>query len=333
MTMALQFDYLARLACVVLATGFFAFAAGSAVSAASTGLVLAWARRAAFERRRPEFIAGWLFRARLLPLGAMAATVFGVVLPSYLWLEPHAGRESLGLGFLLAAGAGAGLLTCLARRAWRAARQASQFAAQCRQAGVAVANPNAPQARLWVIPEAPPLLALAGIVRPSLVISRAVLERLAPEELTASLRHEAAHLHAGDNFKRWLMRILPGYGRGSRAIEATWARMTEWAADDRAVRSPHGPDPARSLALASALVAVAQLGSHSCPAFCSPLAGNTAGELQVRVRRLLRFDTPQPRERHQKAALIASLLGTAALIVLAPAGLALAHAVLERLLR
>ncbi|HXR97840.1 MAG TPA: hypothetical protein VN709_08360 [Terriglobales bacterium] len=333
MTPDWQFDYAVRLGCVVLATGFFAFVAGTMANLALTPVVLRWARRAAIRRQRPEVIAAWLLRVRLLPLGAIAVTVCGVSLPSYLWLEPHTGRESLGIGFLLAALAGAGLCSCLGGRAWRAARQAARFAAECRTAGLAVSNPAAPESRLWVIPEAPPLLALAGIVRPSLVISRAVLDRLAPEELAVSLRHEAAHLYAGDNIKRWLMRTLPGYGRANCVLEATWARMAEWAADDRAVSSAQGPDPARSLALAAALVAVAGLGSQSCPAFCSPLAGSMAGELHVRVRRLLRFDTPQASRRHATKTVIAGFFVAAALIALAPTGLALAHTVLEHLLR
>src|SRR5206468_11663090 len=56
-----------------------------------------------------------------------------------------------------------------------------------------------------------PLMALAGIWRPRLIVARGLVDALTPEELAASVAHEAGHQRSRDNLKRLVMRAVPDF--------------------------------------------------------------------------------------------------------------------------
>jgi len=188
--------------------------------------------------------------------------------------------------------------------------------------------------RLWVVETPAPCLALAGLLRPRLLVSRDVLDALSPQQLTAALQHERAHRDSRDNLKRLLLLLSPGllpFGAGFGCLDRAWARFTEWAADDRAVAG----NPRRSLWLAAALVRVARL--QTPPAI--PLASSLLGEprdLAARVARLLdQAPARQLPERRIPAAPVGVWLLLAAgwaAVLLHPATLSTAHHLLERLI-
>jgi Zn-dependent protease with chaperone function len=173
-------------------------------------------------------------------------------------------------------------------------------------------------------------LLLAGVFRPRLVVSRGVRQALAPDELAAALRHERAHRAAHDNLKRLVLAATPGvvpFGHGLRGLERGWARMAEWAADDRAAAG----STRRSLALAGALVRVARMGP---PLAASPLATSLmadAGELETRVERLLNPRGLAPASRSRRWWWLAAAVGAA--VVFQPGTMYAAHRVLEELMR
>jgi hypothetical protein len=144
-----------------------------------------------------------------------------------------------------------------------------------------------------------------------------------------ALRHEWAHRISHDNLKRLLLLAIPDvlpWLRGLRAIDRAWARLAEWAADDRAV----GDDSLRSVALAGALVRVARLGTAPPPA---PLATSLladGSDLAVRVDRLLH---PAPRCDAGRAWVLSGIGCAAAFTMLAlrPETLRAAHRLLELL--
>lgn len=299
-------SYPGRLLCLSAAVFFLLNLALSAVVALVSPLAIRLA-----ERCRPRRAAPFLLALRLLP-GLMAAiVVLAVCVPSYLWLEPGVGAESVGAPCLGAALMGAAVWMVALARVREAVVRSSHFA---RSKAVHVA--------------------LAGILRPRLILSPVVADALTPEELAAVLAHERAHWHSRDNLKRLLLLLAPAplpFDAGFERLERAWARTAEWAADDDAVAG----NQRRSLSLAAALVRVARLQTQPAP----PLAASLLGEprdFAARVARLLlQSPAPQLPERRipvVRGGMFVALAAVFAAVVLHPATLFTAHQLLERLM-
>jgi Zn-dependent protease with chaperone function len=316
--------------CISLATFFLVhLALGMGVS-----LIAVPAARLG-ERIRPHLAARAMLMLRLLPAAGAAFTVVAVCLPSYLWLEPEAPTERVGFGCLATALLGTAMWAVSIARGVRAAAGSRRFLLSCVRSG----SPAWEGA--WIVDDAAPLLAVGGIVRPRLVISRGVVSALSAEQLAAALRHERAHWTARDNLKRLCVLFTPGvlpFAGSSQALERGWRQFAEWAADDRAV----GGSARGAVALAGALVRVARLAadapqsSQPSPIFL-PLLGDN-DRLAARVDRLLRPVPPSPASerpagRRPILALSAILLmaGTLAAAILQPAALYSVHVALEHL--
>jgi hypothetical protein len=278
--------YLDRLACLCLAAFFLAHTALAAlVSLAASGAI----RRAA--HMRPRVAARLMFGLRLLPATAAGFFVAGLCTPSYFLLEPKVAMERIGPACLIAALLGAAICASgLVRGAVAAIRSAWYLRRY--QAGDG------------------PVLLLAGVFRPRLIVSPGVRDALTPDEFEAAIRHEEAHSRARDNLKRLLISISPDvfpFVRGFHALDAGWRTLAEWAADDFAVEG----SPQRTLALASALVRVGRMRAGvPLPPLCTSLLAD-ANDLRTRVERLIegrRSYEPSPRRL---------LLGTACIVVVA----------------
>lgn len=259
----------------------------------------------AADRMRPRSAARLLVGFRLLPAGAASFVVAAFCIPSYLWLEPEAGPEEVGWICLCAAAICAAMWGASAINAGLAVRRSLRYARQCEQTGA-------------------PVLMLAGVFRPHLVISRVVREALSPEQLAAAVRHEQAHRRACDNFTRLLFAATPRLP-GFRLIEDAWSRVSEWAADDESVAG----DIDRSLCLASTLVRMARLGTVSLEV---SFVGDGAG-LVHRVDRLLQ---PRPYSPPQSILLPVSaavaVVAPLALVTMQAGVLQSAHRLLEHLM-
>jgi len=223
--------FLGLFTCVAL----IAFAAlGAAGSLASTTLWVLLSRWLPHSSARRATL---LFSLRVLPTVAALVLVAGLIVPSFLALEPRNPGEVLGARLLLPAMVtvlvvGVGLARGL--RAWRATRRLvagwMQTAEPISLPGIAV-----PAYRI----EHPfPVVCLAGIVRPRLFVARQIIERFTNRELAAVTDHEAGHLAARDNLKGLLMRACPDWLAVlpvGRHLEQAWSRMAEQAADDAAL--------------------------------------------------------------------------------------------------
>jgi len=298
--------YGARLLCLCLASFFLAHLVIAAA-------VSAYARRAIERatRMRPQTGARYLLSLRLLPTALATFVVAALCAPSYLWLEPDATAERVGIACLAAAALGAAVWMAGITRAIRAAVRSSRYLRTCESA----------------VESDAPVLMLAGVMRPRLVVSRGVRKALTTEQFDAALRHEQAHGASRDNLKRLLMLLAPDAIPGVRALrplERAWSRMAEWSADDRAVAG----SPERGLALASALLRVARLGAaqHGPPLATSLLAD--ADGLADRIERLLRSQAPCD-PAPTPVPVIA--LTACALAVAIPAALPSVHRLLEAL--
>jgi Zn-dependent protease with chaperone function len=249
--------------------------------------------------------------------------------PSYFWLEPATTSEEVGLACLAAA---ALALACCGAALWRAVRATSRSAGYiryCQMVGRRACL-GAEASPVWLVDGAAPFLALAGIVRPRLMVSSGVVSALAPEQLAAALRHEHAHEMSRDNLKRLLMLLAPDvvpFCRGFSGLERAWSRFTEWAADDRAVEGDSG----RSLSLAAALVRVARMGAcpQQPPLVTSLLAATD--DLEVRVDRLLRGASDVGRGAAGLAWAAAGVCGVGLALALQPGTLYSVHRLLEHL--
>jgi Zn-dependent protease with chaperone function len=298
----MMFPYFGRLFCLAMASFFLIHFCAAVIVRCATSSALRLA-----ERLRPQIAARWLFILRLAPAGLATLVVASVCVPSYLWLEPESAVENVGLACILASFCGIAICALAATRAIRALVRSSRCTAH---------------------------IALAGIVRPRLIISSEVARALNPQELDAALRHEDAHRISHDNLKRLLLLlapgILPGVG-GFGPLERAWSRFAEWAADDFAVAGSER----RSLSLASAIVRVARLGGTREPAPCMTSLVGDCSDLCARVDRLLHGTPPIEKSASGKRVFLGilalSLASTAA--IFAPSTLSTVHNLLETLVR
>ena len=287
------------------------------------------------DRMRPRSAARLLLALRLFPAGIGLLAVCALCLPSYLLLEPQASAEKMGLACLVAALLGAAVWADSMFRIFRAAGASSRCARDWQRIGRPFRLPEG-VADILVVDDEAPLLALAGVFRSRLVASRAVLQRLSPDQLNAALRHETAHHASRDNFKRLLLLLAPDafpFVRGFASLDRAWSRFTEWAADDRAVEG----DAGRSLSLAEALVRVSRMGaSPRLSPFLSTLVPDD-GDLSVRVNRLLQParspENSRPPMKFVAAGATLAAAGLLTFVLLQPATLYVVHRLLEHLVR
>src|SRR5579863_10118963 len=195
--------YLLRLSCLCFASFF--------VLNLAAGLIIRFFSKSAIrfaDSRAPRTAARYLLVLRLLPFALAVLFVVALCVPSYLWLEPATASERVGfLSVILGLLGAAAWLVSIARAihslgaSWRHSRL-------CRLAGVDTSIPGGSSSLLVVESDAP-LLAMSGLLRPRLLISRRVLQTLSSEELSAALLHEHAHRTSRDNAKRLLLLLAP----------------------------------------------------------------------------------------------------------------------------
>jgi hypothetical protein len=281
----------------------------------------------------PREAARLLFAFRLLPALAAGFVVLGLCVPSYLWFEPQATPEDMGLFCALAAIGGLSAWLVSFVRASHALFASCRYLRECRRAGREMpVGINTPAV---VLDHPAAVLAVCGLFRPVLFVSRDILSALSPEQLEVALSHERVHRSSAHNFKRLLLLLLPDvfpFRRSFQALEARWAMLAEWAADDEAAAG----DAVRAISLASALVRVAQLGLAPQIALSSSFTDG-GRDLEARVDRLLHLDSPRPASHQLRPVTRFSLVVLsgclAAAVVFLPAVLPSVYRLLEDLVR
>ena len=326
----MNLPYTVRLLCLCGASFFLIHMALAAAARLSAGTAVRVA-----EHMKPHAAARLLFALRILPLMLTLVAVLAFCIPSYLWLEPQATGEKVGMLCVLMAVLGVALWVPAIKRVIGAVRGTNRYLSQCERHGRKINVPGEDSPALLLTDQAP-VLAVAGIFRPRLLISRRVLRGLSAEQREAALRHEHAHRTSGDNLKRLMILLSPDvvpFVASFSGLERAWSRFTEWAADDAATAG----DPERALSLASALVRVAKMGARPSANVLSCSLVGGAQELSQRVDRLLR---PQPKPEKPVKEVVRLLGGAvtlaasaAAVVTLWPSSLSLVHQALERLVR
>jgi hypothetical protein len=235
--------------------------------------LIAWA-----ERFDPARAAAVMLAMRWLP-GLLGVFVAGFLcVPSYLRLEEVEGDEEMGFLCLgLAALAVLSYLIPVMRTTISVLRSE-------RRLRTLLMGAEQESNDVSIIRQTSPAMALVGLFKSRVVVSREVMGLLTRDQMDAALEHERAHSNSGDNYKRLVLQCAPIDG-SSRKLRGAWARFTEWAADDQST----GGDSAKSVALASALVSVARLKLPPC-AVVTPHASLLVADesdLRLRVERLL----------------------------------------------
>jgi hypothetical protein len=268
---------------LVLALAWFGVV-NAALSAAAAGI--GWLIQRNLVRLRASSAPVVLLLLKLVP-GAVALFFTVVVfLPGHFQFEPAGAEESAGYT-LVAFGALGGVILLLAvRRAVRDAAITRRVERGWRARALGPRTFAGGRLPVYGLPDATPVISLAGLLRPRVFVARPVIDAFTSDEMAVSLAHEVAHHDAHDNLKRLLVACSPdllSLWPSGRALERRWRAAVEFAADDRAV----GGEESRAVALASALIKVARL-SPGVAATGSSSAFYDGTLLAARIDRLLR---------------------------------------------
>lgn len=243
----------------------------------------------ACRHRSPQFSANVLFGLRILPLVIAALITLAVALPSFLLLEPRSAEEPFGLALLALGAVSLGFLLVGIFRFASAQAQTSQALSNWLAGAAIMESRNS--VKVFRTGRHTPAATAAGVCVPKVLVSETAVAMLSAPELQAALRHEISHVRSGDNLKKVLFRFsaFPGM----IALERSWSRLAEMAADDNAVSSFRD-----ALDLAAALIKLSRLAPIQPSAeFTTSLLHSTTA-LSARVERLFAWEGRQVSGNH-----------------------------------
>ncbi len=242
----------------------------------STLLIFAWRM---FSRKYSRQGAEILYGMRVLPLIGASVVVALFTLPSFLYLEPGLAQERIGIAAFAIAASGAAVLAVGFLNSARAWLNTSRLITSCLEHSRPLET--ATRTRVYEVPNDEPLLFVAGLWSPKVLVSTSVLVLLDLDEIDAAIRHEIAHVNRWDNIKKMVLRFSSFPLLGS--LECEWLKAAEIAADDAAARNEE-----TALSLASALVKMARASTQmKTPELGMTLLPQNGGSVRVRVERLL----------------------------------------------
>ncbi len=309
--------------------------AASAVSALVWELV---EKRAESWRARTR--ANTAFALRTLPPLIAVTTITFFILPAYILFEPAKSGETVSIKLAaVVAFSILGSLIALYRVVVgqvRTHRLRQRWIDRSEPVLIARSGLNVRALRNPL-----PIVAVLGIFRPRVFVASCLLDELDDRELAAAIAHEAGHVAAGDNLKRFLMRVCADLllFRFGRRIDHAWVESAEIAADEYVAhtRGQHG-----ALDLASALIKIGRLTPGGIPLAVggSQISGGHAPSLAARVERLLKLaESPEACSAERlpgpakKIALVLALMSAALLpFVLGIEFLAIVHSATESLM-
>ena len=161
----MNLPYTMRLICLCCATFFMLHMALAILARLSAGTAIRVA-----EHLKPRSAARLLFAIRVSPLVLTLLAVLGFCIPSYLWLEPEATGEKVGLLCVLMALLGVALWAPAVKRVMGVVRGTNRYLHECERHGRKITVPGETAPAL-LVGDKVPVLAVAGVFRPRLLIS------------------------------------------------------------------------------------------------------------------------------------------------------------------
>jgi hypothetical protein len=235
----------------------------------------------------PRTAANALLIFRLLPFSLAIAVSLGLALPAFMEFEPPSTQEMVSWPLIVLAVSGCGVLALTFVRWLRILRMTRLMQHEWQKHSRPVPG-MASHVPLYRVETRASLLAVIGIFRPKIFVSRTVAEELTQAELAAALSHEIAHVRSYDNLKQLLMKITapPAWIPGLQGSDEAWTRASEMAADESALA-----EGASALELSSALIKVGRLSlgrtvpgalaaSHLVPCGCNSATLTRAAHLR-----------------------------------------------------
>jgi beta-lactamase regulating signal transducer with metallopeptidase domain len=277
--------------------------------------------------------ADLLFALRMIPFLVATGLTLALAVPSFLLLEPRAVDEPMAAAPVVLGLCGIAVVLAGVWKAASALMRASRTVARW-SSGAGVVSSSFADSRdsvsvLRISGSAPPLTA-AGILRPSLWLSRGAEFVLTERELQTALRHEVVHVHRRDNLRKLILRLVAFPGMAE--LESAWREASEMAADDAAVSTA-----SEALDLAAALIKLSRLTPLEPPAeLTTALVHSPAESVNARVERLVAWTERRQGPAPQYSlgyALCAAAAGVATLAVTYSELLIRVHAATEWLVR
>ncbi|MEZ4361628.1 MAG: M48 family metalloprotease [Kofleriaceae bacterium] len=181
-------------------------------------------------------------------------------------------------------------------------------------------------ARVQLVPSARMFCVVAGLRRPTIYVSTAAREALAPDEWDAMLAHEASHIAHRDLWHRLALELLLLFAAPLAGI----AIRERWEAATERLRDADAAERTSAEAVASALVHMARGQALARLAAVAPFTATGARLLALRVESLL--DGAARGEPSARRLAGVALTSTAAVLALALAFAEPLHHALETLL-
>ena len=242
-------------------------------------------------RYAANFCADVLFWLRLAPAVISALVMLTLAAPSFLWLEPRSATEAIGVvPIALSICALAGVLWGIWNAASSLRRALRTVAIWAKAASVISSQPSGAGNAVPILQSSsalPPLTA-AGILKPTVWLSRSAESMLSQQELGTALRHELVHVRRKDNLRKLIFRLVAF--PGMEKLESAWREATELAADDAAVSSR-----SEALDLAAAVIKLSRIAQLHPPAeLTTALVYSPMESVNARVERLICWSETRP---------------------------------------
>jgi beta-lactamase regulating signal transducer with metallopeptidase domain len=243
------------------------------------------------ERYSARRCADLLFTLRASPLVVAAGVTLALAVPSFLLLEPRTVNEPIGVVPVALGLSGISVVLAgmwkAASALLRASRTVARWSSEARVIGINPADSMNPLSVVRISAVAPPLTA-AGILRPTVWLSRTAQFVLTDRELQSALRHEVVHLRRRDNLRKLVLHLVAFPGMAE--LESAWREAIEMAADDGAVSSV-----SEALDLAAAVIKLSRLTPLEAPGeLTTALVHSPAESVNARVERLIAWTEPRP---------------------------------------